>query len=89
MKIEGGKIECRIRSIHHDVNRGGQICGILLTQGLPGQGVFWHVEIMVDASNGASDYGNYTVLSICLSFCVCVYLPVYLCVYLSVCLRVM
>ena len=44
------------------------------------------VDIMVDASNGASDYGNYTVLSVCLSFCVCVYLPVYLSACVSVCL---
>lgn len=40
------------------------------------------VDIMVDASNGASDYGNYTVLSVC----VCVYLPVYLSACVSVCL---
>ena len=40
------------------------------------------VDIMVDASNGASDYGNYTVLSVC----VCVYLPVCLSACVSVCL---
>ena len=46
------------------------------------------VDIMVDASNGASDYGNCIVPSVCLTVYQSVSVYVYLSVFLCVCLCV-